>query len=65
MVSTDSNEEKLRRILGGLSSREREALYRFYFLEQSCGQISQDLAFDEDEWQRLKARVRELHKDPQ
>jgi DNA-directed RNA polymerase specialized sigma24 family protein len=64
-VSKESNEEKLRRILSALSTREREALYRFYFLEQSRAQISQDLGFDESAWEELKARVRDLTEDPQ
>ena len=59
----DSNEEKLKRILSALSTLEREALYRFYFLEQSRGQISQDLGFDDRAWEQLRARVRDLTED--
>ena len=63
-MNKDSNEEKLRRILAALSTREREALYRFYFLEHSRAQISRDLSFDDHEWEPLKARVRDLTEDP-
>lgn len=62
-MNKDSDEERLRRVLSALSTREREALYRFYFLEHSRIQISQDLGFDEGEWEQLKARVRGLSED--
>ena len=49
---------RLRRVLKSLSSREREALERFYALEQDPQQISRDLGLPEDDFQKLKARVR-------
>ena len=45
-------------ILSRLSITEREALFRFYNLEESPTHISHDLGIAEDQLRELRARVR-------
>ena len=44
--------------LENLSEPEREALRRYYFLEQSSEQVCRELGLDHAEFLRLKDRVR-------
>ena len=44
----------IRRILSDLSPQEREALTRFYVLEQSTADILRELKMDADEFKELK-----------
>ena len=45
-------------IVAALSPGEREALFRFYNLEEKTAQISQDLGMTESQLRDLKERVR-------
>jgi hypothetical protein len=58
MCGLSSEEERRRRILEALTPQEREALHRFYFLEQESAQILQALRMNEKAFRELKARVK-------
>jgi hypothetical protein len=51
-------EERRTRILEALTPREREALHRFYCLEQESAQILQALRMNEKAFRELKAGVK-------
>jgi DNA-directed RNA polymerase specialized sigma24 family protein len=57
-ASHGSKEARLKRVVGDLSPREREALYRFYTLKHSAAEISRALGFGEEELRELKSRVK-------
>jgi len=48
----------LKRILSELATQEREALERFYCLQQTAEQIATDLHVDPETLRRLKSRVK-------
>jgi DNA-directed RNA polymerase specialized sigma24 family protein len=48
----------LRRLVRALSPLERDALTRFYLLEQTPDQIHRDLGIDPGRLRELKSRVR-------
>jgi hypothetical protein len=48
----------LKRVLADLSSVEREALHRFYVLEQDTKQILRDLSLSQHQWREIKSRVK-------
>ena len=52
------SEAKLKRILSELTPKEREALDRFYCLQQTAEQISSELQIDAEKLCTLKARVK-------
>jgi DNA-directed RNA polymerase specialized sigma24 family protein len=52
------SDAKLRRILSKLDPKEREALDRFYYLQQTAGQISTELHIDAEKLRKLKSRVK-------
>lgn len=56
--SRDSERARKQRILSALSSREREALERFYNLGEDISQIARDLGMTERQLRELKARVK-------
>ncbi len=57
-MADDAKLARMRRIVGSLSPRERDALNRFYNLDQDIRQIAQALQMSENELHELKARVR-------
>jgi hypothetical protein len=58
LVSRDANNAKRRRILSALSSRERDALDRFYNLGESVPGIARDLGMTQRQVRDLKTRVK-------
>ena len=52
------SEAKLKRILSELTPKEREALDRFYCLQQSAEQICSELQIDAEKLRKLKSRVK-------
>jgi len=53
-----SEHAKLSMILAKLSAREREALKRFYVLEETSSQVCQAMGMEEEELRTLKAKVK-------
>ena len=58
MTARMESDATLRRILSELEPKEREALDRFYYLEQTAEQISTELQIDAERLRTLKLRVR-------
>ena len=58
VVSRDAKNAKRRRILSALSSREREALDRFYNLGENVPGIARDLGMTQRQVRDLKTRVK-------
>jgi DNA-directed RNA polymerase specialized sigma24 family protein len=58
MTARMGSDAKLRRILSELSPKEREALDRFYCLQQTAEQISSELQIDAEKLRKLKSRVK-------
>jgi FixJ family two-component response regulator len=52
---------KLRRILSQLTSKEREALDRYYNLEHSEEQIARDLAISPAKLRTLRSTVKKVY----
>jgi len=59
------SDAKLRRILSKLDPKEREALDRFYYLQQTAGQISTELHIDAEKPRELKPRVKMAYSRPE
>jgi len=51
------SDAKLKRILSELTPKEREALDRFYCLQQTAEQISSELQINAEKLRKLKSRV--------
>jgi len=58
MTARMGSDPKLRRILSELAPKEREALDRFYCLQQTAEQISTELQIDAEKLRNLKSRVK-------
>jgi len=56
--SREAKHAKKQRILAALSSREREALDRFYNLGEELPRIARDLGMTQRELRSLKTRVK-------
>jgi DNA-directed RNA polymerase specialized sigma24 family protein len=56
--SRDSERTRKQRILAALSSREREALERFYDLGEDISEIARDLGMTKRQLRDLKMRVK-------
>jgi DNA-directed RNA polymerase sigma subunit (sigma70/sigma32) len=58
MTARVGSDAKLKHILSELTPREREALDRFYCLQQTAEQISTELHMDAEKLRNLKSRVK-------
>jgi DNA-directed RNA polymerase specialized sigma24 family protein len=57
----DGNLGKLKKILARLAPVEREALARFYLLDQDAVRIAAELGINNSQFQELKARIRRTY----
>ena len=58
MTARKGSDVQLRGILSELAPKEREALDRFYCLQQTAEQISTELHIDAEKLRKLKSRVK-------
>ena len=64
-LASESKAARIRRILAALSPGEREALHRFYALEQDTEEISRAIGLSENALRELKSRVRKAYQQTQ
>ncbi len=55
-------EDKMKKILAALTQGERDALYRFYVLNQTSADVSRAVSIGEEDFRKLRRRVRRAYR---